>query len=404
MAGAFTRDDFLGPIGTAAQYAPDMLPGLPDAGLGPMTATTQAGQPNAFLEAPTAQERPNDVMAPVAQTLADSIASGYGLGQEIGQTGMDLASGKYKDAGLGALSIAAGFTPLPGAPRGAGAFGKRHNAVGKPDLTEGLARARAKGIMKSDMQPAFHWTKREGEMFGPDNRFRDWTHFGTQDAAYERFLDESPFQGNRTSRAEIPLALEFMGEGQKGGGPWGSTYPVSIAMKNPLEVKDFGVNNPWELYVQALGRLSGEGLTRDEIAHFASQTHEPGPLMSAKTGLTGADLPWGTNMVGEQGVDWTKFQRWDPRENAHKPMGGMHTETGERKLIHPLRQMLDLTGYDGLSYKNDIEHKGSTSLIPTHKNTVRSRLTGELLYGGIPAGVGLGAYAMQPQGEEEKQY
>jgi hypothetical protein len=93
----------------------DELAWLPDAGLGPVTARTRAGRPNAFLDTVQEQQRPQDYMAPVAETLSIPLGA-YGAGQLVG-SGINAA--REGDYGSGAGQIALGMAGmLPMAPKG----------------------------------------------------------------------------------------------------------------------------------------------------------------------------------------------------------------------------------------------------------------------------------------------
>lgn len=88
---------------------------LPDAGLGPVTNTTRAGLPNPMLTATEDAPRPNDYMAPVAETLSIPMGA-FGAGQLVGS---GINAMRNADYASGAGQIALGMAGmLPMAPKG----------------------------------------------------------------------------------------------------------------------------------------------------------------------------------------------------------------------------------------------------------------------------------------------
>lgn len=77
-------------------------------GFGPMTQATRAGRQNALLSAVAPAERPNDYLAPVAETISPTMG-GYGTGQMIGEGSKALGRGEY---GAGTAGLALGMAGL----------------------------------------------------------------------------------------------------------------------------------------------------------------------------------------------------------------------------------------------------------------------------------------------------
>ena len=83
-------------------------------GFGPMTQATQAGRQNALLSAGMPAARPNDYLAPVAETISPTMG-GYGAGQMIGEGSRAIGQGDYLGGGAGLALGMAGM--IPGAPK-----------------------------------------------------------------------------------------------------------------------------------------------------------------------------------------------------------------------------------------------------------------------------------------------
>lgn len=82
-------------------------------GFGPMTQATQAGRQNALLSA-VATDRPNDYLAPVAETISPTMG-GYGAGQMMAEGSRAIGQGDYLGGGAGLALGMAGM--IPGAPK-----------------------------------------------------------------------------------------------------------------------------------------------------------------------------------------------------------------------------------------------------------------------------------------------
>lgn len=116
---------------------------LPDAGLGPMTDATRAGNPNAFAwSGPTPEDRPRSATAPIEETLSLPIGA-YGAGQLAASGAMHLADSKVGQ-GLAELGAGVAGMTVPGAKMGAfiplAAMKRLHDAGLRPrNLPKGLA-------------------------------------------------------------------------------------------------------------------------------------------------------------------------------------------------------------------------------------------------------------------------
>jgi hypothetical protein len=331
------------------------------------------GTPGAFIENVS---RPTDrFQSEIAQQISPTMGA-YGAGQMAGEVAKLAGEGEYGSAALAALPLAVGAV-VPG-------------PEGKPIR-------------------AYHWTDKP-EMIGPNNKFAPFSHFGTPEAAQDRFLAPT----GRFSVGELERQKAEPGSVVAGG-----TIPVDLHISNPLRVNDVGTHSPVNLAYSIERALDPDGdmLEVPDLVNNVLNAHVRN-LSDEQIQQLGKDmeLDWYYEEFGgprtvERMRHWIAddiYRRVE--EEASNPEEGSlldaltiygrdldkYTSPEAAAAIQRLiNRELEHGGHDGLVYQNHTEGGGADSYIATKEGTVRSPTTGEVLFG-LGAG---GAFAL-PRDEE----
>ena len=237
---------------------------------------------------------------------------------------------------------------------------------------------------------AYHWTPFPGQI----STFNPFSHFGTAQAAYERFLRPS----GTFSVKDLEEQRMRPGSVASGG-----TIPVDLNMKNPLRIEDTGTHNPasvaYDISVGLMLKHDDAPKPKDLVEetlqiYFDNMTDKQVLQLADKT-----ENIWYLeefDVAPEDGPDWLrKFMMEDIIRGIEESVeeGDSRREAGSVSYNHlfnivppdnatweHLSKVLNDYGHDGLVYRNIAEDEGKDSYIATQRGTVTNALTGEVMF------------------------
>lgn len=215
----------------------------------------------------------------------------------------------------------------------------------RPDVQE---RLKDTAVREEDgsLRPVFHGTNATDIKGG----FRPGSHFGTAEAANERFGDLADF------------SVEVVG---RDPGIF-QTIPVYLNIKNPLRMPDMA--DVWE-----------DGST-GRVVLRAQEEETPREFMGVWEELDEPDMR--TALLDEE-QDLTA-RAWEGEEDVSRTlleMGVIDIDEFEdhRSFDEGLMRLLEEKGYDGIVYRNTVEDAGQDSYIIFRPEQVVSAITGQTL-------------------------
>jgi len=157
------------------------------------------------------------------------------------------------------------------------------------------------------------------------SEFRPYSHFGTSQAANDRYQALSDFSENVVGRDPGPF----------------NVVPVYIKMENPLRLPDLA----------SINDQTGEPFTEEELDEIKNSDPD-----------SDDEIPWARAWEGEEDLSLTLLEQ-----------GVINIdEFEEHRLSHKVLEYLKELGYDGIVYENSVEDPGNDSYIVFDPSSVKS--------------------------------